>query len=491
MAGGGRFIGGIQFGVSASTNKLAGDLSKARRMVGGFADTTSKRIAKMSSMFGGVGSALTAGLSVAGLAAFTKQSMVAIDTLNDTSKALGVTTDSLSAMSFAAKLNDGSQESMIAGFERINSFSSKAARGVKSATAVYDKLGLSAKEMARLAPDAQFLKLSDAVTKLQTPVEQLDAAQQIFGRNLATDLMGSLRLGTKGFGDFANKAQQAGAVVDQLGADKVSASVDAITSMQSALGGVGTELAIGVAPHVTKMANEFERALKAARGLPGGKGGGGFMATLGDIGRTGADAFRGARHVATMATAGFASDANNVAQFFGVKGGFLEDFARNMAFAEKQTGDSFKKGFMATTPSERMSQPVSNALDSTAVKAAQVAVHPMVTRITDAMSKGFNVQQGLFAAGQSMGAGTNSLPAMMNKLKGWGSGINVPKSTSFRADSFTANESGSLAAYQQRVRGQQQFEKADPIQKDQLATQKAMLKALERAPVIQAMGAVH
>jgi hypothetical protein len=82
-----------------------------------------------------------------------------------------------------------------------------------AALATFERIGLNAHELSQMPLDQAFLKISTAISKLPSPMEQTNASLSIFGRQMGTQLLPVLQKGGAGIQDFIEQQKKFGGVL--------------------------------------------------------------------------------------------------------------------------------------------------------------------------------------------------------------------------------------------------------------------------------------
>lgn len=437
--------GGISFGVSMSTGMLAKDVKKARSMMGGFVKGTTSML---SSWQGQVASLL----GVGALTSWAKSTFDSIDKLHESAKTLGLTTQALGGLAHAAEQNGSSQATLESGLSRMVKTTRDATLGMETASRAYEKLGLNAAELHKLSPDRQFTRIAEAIKNLKSEQDQLTVTQDIFGRG-NKDLVETLRLGTDGLASMRSEAESLGKAINSVDAAKIAKAADELDkakkTMQATMNQVVVEHGPGVANFASRVATGFSRM------------------TGGEAGENAAEASlrkemeRRAFNQETLAKAAQAR--------FDMK--HTKERARaQVAEAKKAQGKTGAKvgGFLGNIGSGAADFASGIMTGKTQAGLLQNLSGPLLM-----------MQQKLAIAGLDKNRLAAAESAKTNTRRKF-SGVS----------DFNSEQSGSLAAYQQKIRGGQQFDK---VEQQQLKAQQSMDKNIgviaARMPVFSNMGA--
>lgn len=495
MAGIEKFTGGIVFGVSMATQKLAKDVSSARKMIGGMVGSITKQIFSLKGALVGLGSAIVAGK----FANMIKEQFKAVDALGDTAQALNVTSAALAGLGHAADQSGSSQEQIERGLAKLVKSTSDAANGLGTMSQTYKTLGLDAKEMNQLSPDQQFLKMADAISKLTNKQDQLSATQRIFGRG-ASSLVGVLRLGSAGLAEMQAEASALGIAIDEKSVRGIQRAMDAFQRFRGAVGGIFRSIAAEIAPLIEGMSDKLASFLAAGeKGKSVGKAIGGMIL---EVVKTAADAIQSAASVlAQMAHEGIRMFIEFRRSFIGQKMGMTPVELGSPIFgaARKAQEIAEKLANPNNMPSVLMEKAFTGmrakSITETTEKAASGMSGEKLMDLAGQIGKaiGPSVQRGMATVQLEGGRlfrnlGLDSVLSGSKRLAGqvgkslMGDGEKLKQGNR----GFALTETGSAAAFQQRVRGEQQ--NTDKIAIEQRDLLKAIAKNTANPPQLQPAG---
>lgn len=190
--------------------------------------------------------------------------MEALDQISKRARLLGVAEESLVGLAAAAKDLAGIEGDQ---FDRgllefTKGIAEAAMTGKGDAAAAFDRLGLSVKELSRLAPDQALLRTADALSKVKNASERLSLADALLGGKNAP-LAQMLAAGAdeiERIADRANELQQ----TKFINFDDIERANDALSEFRQLTDGVLNLLASEFAPLVRDvtgdLTNGFQRA---------------------------------------------------------------------------------------------------------------------------------------------------------------------------------------------------------------------------------------
>lgn len=205
-------------------------------------------ITDMSKQFKIAGAAITGfGVAVAGsLLGIAKTFGDYGDSVQKAALRTGLTTEAVSELTFAAERSGASFSDVEIALKMLSRTMLDANEGMDTATEAFKRVGLSAKELKGLSPEAVFDRVATAIASIPDPMQRSAAALDLFGRS-GTNLLPMLAGGSAGIQALRDRAKELGIVLDQEAADKAAAFNDALFDLKESLKG----LMISVGPVIT------------------------------------------------------------------------------------------------------------------------------------------------------------------------------------------------------------------------------------------------
>lgn len=493
MAGIEKFTGGIVFGVSMATQKLAKDVSTARKMIGGMVGSITKQIFSLKGALVGLGSAIVAGK----FANMIKEQFKAVDALGDTAAALNVTSAALAGLGHAADQSGSSQEQIERGLAKLVKSTSDAANGLGTMSQTYKSLGLDAQEMNKLAPDQQFLKMADAISKLTNKQDQLSATQRIFGRGTSS-LVGVLRLGSAGLAEMQAEASALGIAIDEKSVRGIQRAMDAFQRFKGAVGGIFRSIAVEIAPVVEGMSDKIANFLASGeKGKSAGKAVGSFIIeavkTIADVAQ---QAFAGLLRFAAAGLDFFNQfRSTKIAEKMGISSPTIGEFQAPQRLKNTAAWLEHERNMPSKAIQGAIDGMRAKSITETTEKAASGMSGEQLMDLAGQIGKaiGPSVQRGMATVQLEGGRlfrnlGLDSVLSGSKRFAGQvGKSLMGDGEKAKQANrGFALTETGSVAAFQQRVRGEQQ--NGDKIAIEQRDLLKAIAKNTANPPQLQPAG---
>lgn len=226
----------------------------------------------------------------AAVGALVLKTLKAGDEIGDTADKLGIGTTALQELRYAAKqsgdeagyidqaLNKlaitvgkfknthgkggGGGGGSIPGLEM---FANLSASGGGSTFNPFEKIGLKAKELAKLKPEEQIKKIADGLLTLKTHDDQAAVAAAIFGKGAKEDLPLFLA-GSKGIEEMTKAAHKYGGVLSEDAIKNADLADKAMRDAEMAFGGLTATLTADLLPVATKVFREFSKWVAENRG---------------------------------------------------------------------------------------------------------------------------------------------------------------------------------------------------------------------------------
>lgn len=236
-------------------------------------DRTKQAFSSVQKSLGGIKGALfnaktaIAGLvGVAGFGALIGSSLKAADSLAKTSDKLGLSTEALGGLRHAAELTGVSTNTMDMALQRMTRRLSEAAQGTGEAVGALEELGINAKDIAKLEPDKAFQKLSAAMAETSTQGDKVRLAMKLFDSE-GVALVNTMALGEKGLQDATAAAIDYGVALNRADASKIERANDAMLRIQTVIKGVGTTIAVQLAPFIEVISNKLAQLSRDSGGF--------------------------------------------------------------------------------------------------------------------------------------------------------------------------------------------------------------------------------
>ena len=199
------------------------------------------------------------GLLVAGLTAITVRTARYIQEVALMSQQIGVSTEALSSMRYAAEQMAGVGSGQFdMALRRMTRRITEAAAGGGPAAAAIDAMGLSARELARLSPDEQFRRISDAMRQTGDQGTRLRHVMALMDTE-GMPLVNMLSQGADAIREVEGEASELGLTLDRDTIRQAEEFRRTMARMRSMVQGLAIQVATGLLPTL----NEFAKLLNS------------------------------------------------------------------------------------------------------------------------------------------------------------------------------------------------------------------------------------
>jgi len=236
---------------AAQTDKLG----RTQGSAGKSAEKSSKSFDKLAKQLRGganVAAKWTAGVAAAGAAmtaAFVKSGMNSVDSLAKVSDKLGIATDSLAKLRFAAEQTGVSSNTLDMALQRMTRRVAEAGQGTGEAVKALKELGLNAKDLAQQSPDQVFREVTRAMEGVDNQSDKVRLAFKLFDSE-GVNLVNTLGAGVDDLDRFGDEAEAAGLAISRDMAARVEGANDALNRVSKTTEGFSQQLAVKFAPAI-------------------------------------------------------------------------------------------------------------------------------------------------------------------------------------------------------------------------------------------------
>src|SRR5690554_217350 len=187
-----------------------------------------------------------------------------VDELSKFSQQIGISTEGLSRLQYAAgQMANVSEQQFGMALRRMTRRIEEAAEGAGPAAKALERLGLSARELARMSPDQQFRKLAEAMKEAESQGGRLRDTMAIFDTE-GMPLVNMLSAGADEIARFEAEADKLGVTVgDELVQDAL-AFQNELRKLDAVKKGLQNRIAGELLPSMTRMVEKFNDADDAA-----------------------------------------------------------------------------------------------------------------------------------------------------------------------------------------------------------------------------------
>jgi hypothetical protein len=232
--------------------------------------TAQKRMKEIESAATKAGAVIgTALVSAAGAVAYAvKGAIDRADELYNAAQKIGVTTEALSGLEFAAKQSGLELEELQGGLAKMVKYQAAAAQGSDEAVATFQAFGIAIKDTSGHLRDSQAVLLDWAKVFADLPngAEKSALAMRVFGKS-GEELIPLLNEGQSGIAGFIAKAKQLGLVIDNETGAAADAFNDQLDELKRIVEGVASQVARDLLPDLLSLAHRFADSAEKGGGL--------------------------------------------------------------------------------------------------------------------------------------------------------------------------------------------------------------------------------
>lgn len=211
-----------------------------------------------------VGPAFAAGAAGAAVAlgALVKSQIDVADETNDMSQRLGISTEALSTLRFAAGQTGTSMETLEKGIKALAISVDAAANGDAAAIQKFKELGVAIRDSNGhiKSADVLYKELADKVAAMPNGLQKTAFAAKAFGAKLGPELIPMLNEGSAGIENMQAKARELGLEISGTTAANADRFNDSIDVLKSAVLGAGNQLASSFLPGMVQLSESMTNA---------------------------------------------------------------------------------------------------------------------------------------------------------------------------------------------------------------------------------------
>lgn len=252
-------LGELIFKMSADTAQLRTDMADTRRMVG----EHSGQIAKSAEFAKAAIETLGIAFGVHEMVEWVRSSVDVADQANKTAQKIGVTTEALTGLQYAAKLADVDNEALQASLVKLAKNMSAAADGSKSQQKAFEDLGIEVTNSngTLRSVDSVLSDVAEKFSHLEDGAKKAALAQEIFGRSGA-DLIPLLNAGADGIGKMQAEAKEFGLVISGETARAAEEFNDNLTRLKATGEGFKNSVVAEMLPALSRISEAMVEAAK-------------------------------------------------------------------------------------------------------------------------------------------------------------------------------------------------------------------------------------
>ena len=247
-------IGTLAVNITAVTEPLVKGLNFARNKFSGFVS----ELTSATNIIGGVG--------LAAMAAFTQQTVAAVDALGDLADNLSISAEALQALDYASVQLGGSTEALHAGLHKMKQLLGDAAKGSDSAIGSFNQLHLDFRQLLELPVEAQFLAIVDALNSIDDKSTRAAMAQDIFGKG-SKELNAIINSGTAEIVKFSDELARMNGILSNESVKSMGEAQQSFDKFGTLLNAQKNQLVASYADEIPLAVNSVIWTIKTMRAV--------------------------------------------------------------------------------------------------------------------------------------------------------------------------------------------------------------------------------
>lgn len=260
-----RSLGTLTLDIIAKIGGFAKGMSQAERI----SEQRMKAIQRQAKQLGKeIGIAFTAAATATAYA--VKQAIDRADEMYNAAQKIGITTEALSGLEYAAKQAGVGMEELQAGLARLVKFQAAAAQGNDTAVATFEAFGIALKDSSGQLRDSEAVlkDWADVFQSLPDGATKTALAMRVFGKSGA-ELIPFLNEGRRGIAELTAEAERLGLVISTDTGRRADEFNDQIDKLKATFSGAATQLASEYLPKLIELAEDFQKGLEKGSDMRG------------------------------------------------------------------------------------------------------------------------------------------------------------------------------------------------------------------------------
>ena len=195
-----------------------------------------------------------------------KSASEAADATAKMSDRFGIATEKMAGLTLAAQLGGGSIDSVQMGLRTAAYQATQAAEGLQQSQRAFDLLHINAQEFLKLPMDQQFKTIIERLKETDNVAIRNAVGQQLLGRSYG-ELAGLIADGSAAIDDATKNTQAFGLALNRVDSAKIEMANDSLTTAQTAVKGVFTQMSLYLSPAIYGIATAFAEGAKETHGF--------------------------------------------------------------------------------------------------------------------------------------------------------------------------------------------------------------------------------
>lgn len=225
--------------LTAKDKAFAAAMDKNAKRIAKFSQDANKDLSFASAGFDKLAKGVAAFATVAAvqqLGQMVRDAANKLGDLKDSAEAIGITTDALQELQYAAQLSGVSADVLQSSMQKLSKNLGDAAMGGTAAKSTFDALGLSGAALSTMPLDKAIGTIADKLAAIENPAQRATLATDLFGKS-GLAMVNMLADGSAGLNAMAAEAQKLGVVINKdviYNAADAADKLDALSMVVSA-----------------------------------------------------------------------------------------------------------------------------------------------------------------------------------------------------------------------------------------------------------------
>jgi hypothetical protein len=251
--------------LTAKDKAFAAAMDKNAKRIASFAKNANKDLGAASAGFDKLAKGVAAFATLAAiqqLGTMVRDAANKLGDLKDASEAIGITTDAMQELSYAAQLSGVSADLLQTSLAKLSKNLGDAAMGGSAAKKALDTLGLSGASLAAMPLDKALGAVADKMSMIENPAQRAALATELFGKS-GLAMVNMLADGSAGLNAMAIEAQNLGVVIDRDVIANAAEAADKLDAMSMVVSANLTAALVNLMPFVIEAAQDIAWLAKA------------------------------------------------------------------------------------------------------------------------------------------------------------------------------------------------------------------------------------
>jgi hypothetical protein len=252
--------------LTAKDQAFAKAMDQNAKRIAKFAQNANKDLSTTGIGFNKLAGAAAAFVSVSAiqqLFSIVRDTANKLGDLKDAAEAIGLTTDALQELNYAAQLSGVSSDVLQSSLGKLSKNLGDASMGGSAASAAFDKLGLSGSNLSSMSLDAALGQIANKISAIENPAQRAAIATELFGRS-GLKMVNMLAQGEKGLQAMAAEARSMGVIIDRDVIANAAEAADKLDAMSMVISSNLSQSLINLGPFLIAAAQNIATLTSAA-----------------------------------------------------------------------------------------------------------------------------------------------------------------------------------------------------------------------------------